>query len=419
MEQPYNEHLGELNAFFEENNRLIHFICHKFNKALSQSELEYDDVFQIAVEGFIKAYRDFNPGFSENGIKFSTYAVPKIQGEVLRRFRDHNNGLKVSRSTKELYFKLSKMGLLDAPVEKVVKETGADEKLILKVQEYAQNRFPTSLDQNLNEGTGDHPVTVLDQIGADLDLSSIYVNEFMDKYLTWKERTIIKMLSEGKTQYETGKAVGVSQVQVSRIVTKRIQKKFEWYLLGEEPGVNPDKEKGNQPKRSAKKLAKKKRRGRRGQGDLEKAKELVKQDMLPRQIEKETGCNINTLRQMRNKWLKEQREENELNKRIELEKGGMVPDLNKFREEKAEDVTEEPKVREETKETPENYFKEDWEKELSQFESSIKMNVKSSDCTVDEMMEKIAKLIEAFRINEIDNVAFFLDVSASSKIKEK
>lgn len=202
----------------EHNINLVRSIVHRFlNRGY-----EWDDLFQIGCIGLIKAIDRFDLSFS---VKFSTYAVPMIIGEIRRFLRD-DSPIKVSRPLKELAYRVHRtqerlQGLLgrDPTISEVAKELALAPQEIVSALEAVQP--PASLFEHAFHDDGD-PIHRLDQISA----SDGQDNNYFEKLalqevllrLPAKERMIINLrFFEDKTQSEIAGMIGLSQVQVSRI----------------------------------------------------------------------------------------------------------------------------------------------------------------------------------------------------------
>ena len=193
-----------------------------------------DDLFQVGCIGLIKAIDNFN---TELDVKFSTYAVPMIIGEVRRYLRD-NNSIRVSRSVRDLAYRalqareeLTKKLLKEPSVEEISKAIGENEEEISRAMEAIVE--PVSLyDSVFNDG-GDS-IYVIDQISDrsaddEIWLEDIALKEAMKK-LDKREKAIINMrFFNGKTQMEIAEEIGISQAQVSRLekgALERIKKQI-------------------------------------------------------------------------------------------------------------------------------------------------------------------------------------------------
>ena len=199
------------------NLRLVLSIIQRFTNRREN----LDDLFQVGCIGLIKAIDNFN---IELDVKFSTYAVPMIIGEVRRYLRD-NNSIRVSRSVRDLAYKA-----LQAR-EKLQNERGVEPTINEIADAISEKREavaaaveaiiePMSLYDPVYSDNGDS-IYVMDQIsdsnGAENWLNDIALKEAL-KSLPKRERTIINLrFFKGKTQMEIATEIGISQAQVSRI----------------------------------------------------------------------------------------------------------------------------------------------------------------------------------------------------------
>ncbi|MGI6065323.1 MAG: RNA polymerase sporulation sigma factor SigG [Bacillota bacterium] len=181
-----------------------------------------DDLFQVGCIGLMKATDNFD--LSQN-VKFSTYAVPMIIGEIRRYLRD-NNPIRVSRSLRDIAYKA--LQVRDQLVNKHSREPSvteiADElKLPREDIVFALDAIqePISLFEPIYHDGGD-PIFVMDQIGDDknhdlLWLEGISVREALRKLSEREKRIITLRFFDGKTQMEVAEEIGISQAQVSRL----------------------------------------------------------------------------------------------------------------------------------------------------------------------------------------------------------
>lgn len=204
--------------YIEGNLRLVLSIIKRF----SSSNENVDDLFQIGCIGLMKAIDNFN---SELGVKFSTYAVPMIVGEIRRYLRD-NSSIRVSRSLKDTAYKaiytkesMTKRNLEEPTITEIAKEIGIPKEDIVYALDAIQN--PMSLYEPIYTEGGD-TLYVMDQISdkknkEELWIEHISLFEAMKK-LNEREYEIISMrFFEGKTQIEVSEMIGISQAQVSRL----------------------------------------------------------------------------------------------------------------------------------------------------------------------------------------------------------
>ena len=212
---------GDMNArneLFDGNLRLVLSIIQRF----SSRHDSLDDLFQVGCIGLIKARDNFNV---ELDVKFSTYAVPMIIGEVRRYLRD-NNSIRVSRSVRDLAYKalqvreeLTKDSFCEPPVEKIAQVLGEKKETVVSALEAITE--PVSLYEPVFNDSGD-TLFIMDQIrdmssDDELWIEDIALKDAM-KTLSEREKTIIDLrFYTGKTQSEIAEEIGISQAQVSRI----------------------------------------------------------------------------------------------------------------------------------------------------------------------------------------------------------
>jgi RNA polymerase sporulation-specific sigma factor len=208
----------------EGNKRLVYYVAKKFIKRAQFLKVEFDDLASEGMIGLIKAIRKFDSNY---GVKFSTYAVPVIEGQIRRFLRDSNPGLKFSRMAKEISIKIDGNESVEEIMEEFqVKRFYAEEALA-----YKNNSTTLSMDYTFG-GDDDKDLTIADTVGYKEDFSSLEMNDFLN-YLPLKLKTVVDLLMKSKTQKEIGDIVGCSQVQVSRLI-KKIQSKYQEYLEGNE-----------------------------------------------------------------------------------------------------------------------------------------------------------------------------------------
>ncbi len=207
------------NKLVEENSPLIKSVIRRY---LGKG-LEYDDLFQLGCLGFVKAIRNFNEEF---GVKFSTYVVPMVMGEIKRFMRD-DGAIKVSRAMKTLNIHINRFidGYFDEHKEKptiaqIAKYFKVEEQDIVLAMD--SSKMPISLYAPLEDD--DSNLLVIDRVE-----SENYDDSFMDNMalkeiincLPPRERKIIYLrYFLDKTQSEVAEEFNISQVQVSRIENK-------------------------------------------------------------------------------------------------------------------------------------------------------------------------------------------------------
>lgn len=217
--------------YIKGNLRLVLSIIQRF----SNSNENVDDLFQIGCIGLMKAIDNFD--VTQN-VKFSTYAVPMIIGEIRRYLRD-NNSIRVSRSLRDTAYKAiyAKEALLkkndkEPTVTEIASEIGISKEDIVYALDAIQS--PVSLYEPVYVDGGD-TLYIMDQVSdkknkEDNWIEEISLKEAMDK-LSERENNIIKLrFFEGKTQMEVAKKINISQAQVSRL-EKSALKNMKAYLM--------------------------------------------------------------------------------------------------------------------------------------------------------------------------------------------
>lgn len=214
-------HKGDPNArsqLINGNLRLVLSVIQRFT-----NRGEYvDDLFQVGCIGLMKAIDNFD--LSQN-VKFSTYAVPMIIGEIRRYLRD-NNPIRVSRSLRDVAYKA--LQVRDSLVNKFSREPSINEiagELKMPREEivFALDAIqePISLFEPIYHDGGD-PIFVMDQISDEKNhdyswLEGIAIRDALRK-LSDREKLILSLrFYEGKTQMEVAEEIGISQAQVSRL----------------------------------------------------------------------------------------------------------------------------------------------------------------------------------------------------------
>jgi len=200
------------------NLRLVLSVIQRFS-----NRGEYvDDLFQVGCIGLIKAIDNFD--LSQN-VRFSTYAVPMIIGEIRRYLRD-NNAVRVSRSLRDIAYKalqirerLVSVQASEPTIAQIAEELQVPREEVVFALDAIQE--PVSLFEPIYNDGGD-PILVMDQISDErntdeLWLEEIAIKEAMKK-LNNREKHIVSLrFFQGKTQMEVADEIGISQAQVSRL----------------------------------------------------------------------------------------------------------------------------------------------------------------------------------------------------------
>lgn len=200
---------------------------------------DLEDLFQIGCIGLMKAIDKFDLNYD---VRFSTYAVPMIVGEIRRFLRD-DNPVKVSRSVKETAYRIQQIrehltGRLgrEPAIGEVAAELGIPREEVVTALEAAQ--APASIYETLHQDDGD-PIFLLDQL-SDLDgsevpwLDRIAINQLLESLPERDRKIITWRFFEDRTQADIARRLGLSQVQVSRLERQALKKLKELFARQEE-----------------------------------------------------------------------------------------------------------------------------------------------------------------------------------------
>ena len=218
--------------YIKGNVRLVLSVIKRFSNANENA----DDLFQIGCVGLMKAVDHFDPS---REVKFSTYAVPMIIGEIRRYLRD-NSSIRVSRSLRDIAYKAiyakegyMKKNLKEPTVQEIAEEIGISKEDIVLALDAIQ--IPMSLHEPVYNDSGD-ALYVMDQVSDKKNKEENWIEELsleaaMER-LNERERLIIQLrFFLGKTQMEVAEQIQISQAQVSRL-EKNALKVMKQYLLG-------------------------------------------------------------------------------------------------------------------------------------------------------------------------------------------
>jgi len=213
--------------YIKGNLRLVLSVIRRFQNSSENA----DDLFQIGCIGLIKAIDNFDTTLQ---VKFSTYAVPMIIGEIRRYLRD-NNSIRVSRSLRDIAYKAiytrENYMKQHLTVTEIAQEIGIEKEMIVYALDAIQN--PVSLFEPVYTEGGD-TLYVMDQISDKKNkeerwIENLALREAMQR-LNSREKHIIELrFYEGKTQMEVAQEIGISQAQVSRL-EKNALKSMRNYL---------------------------------------------------------------------------------------------------------------------------------------------------------------------------------------------
>lgn len=210
-----------LDALIVENTPLVKSVVRRY----SGKNVEYDDLMQLGSMGLLKAIKNFDENFN---VRFSTYAVPMIAGEIKRFIRD-DGAVKVSRALKLLAYNIrkfkddfSKSNNREPTIDEISKEFNVDKEEVVFALD--STRYPLSLNDTQGD---DESAPLIDKIGENTsnDLDDKIILKGVIKDLPEREKKIIILrYYRDKTQSEVAGIMGVSQVQISRIENKILSK---------------------------------------------------------------------------------------------------------------------------------------------------------------------------------------------------
>ena len=221
-----NNNLNAKEELVKENSPLIKSVIKRYvNKGI-----DYEDLYQLGSLGFLKAINNFDPNFN---VKFSTYAVPMISGEIKRYLRD-NGILKVSRATKTLSVKINKY--IEEYISNKNKSPNIEDIALhfsVSVDEVVfameSNKPIMSLNTLIGEDDGGKQMSMFEKIAdektpLEKSLDNMLLYDIIKELPPRDKKIIILRYFRDKTQKDIALELGVSQVQISRLENKILQK---------------------------------------------------------------------------------------------------------------------------------------------------------------------------------------------------
>ena len=207
------------------NLRLVLSVIGRFNPKGES----IDDLFQVGCIGLIKAIDNFN---LELDVRFSTYAVPMIIGEI-RRYQRDNNAVRVSRGTRDLAYRalqakedIARREQREATIREIALALETTERIVSEAMEAISQ--PVSIFDSV-WGDGEDKVYVIDKLADESESDDVWVENISLKEalkrLSPREKNIIeRRFDKGKTQMEIADEIGISQAQVSRLEKGAVEK---------------------------------------------------------------------------------------------------------------------------------------------------------------------------------------------------
>ncbi len=217
------------NQIFDKYRYMAEIISRKYNN----KGIEHEDIFQIACMGLIYAIERFD---ISKGFEFTSFATPTILGEIKKYFRDKGWAIKVPRKIQEISKKVNDVNnLLSAQlnraptVKEVAEYIGSTEEEVLEAFEAGKMFNSQSLDEKFDMSNDDSDMSLMDVVGQD-DSRFIkienedFIKKSMDKLNELERKIIIRRFYSNKTQSEIAKELNISQMTVSRIEKKSLEK---------------------------------------------------------------------------------------------------------------------------------------------------------------------------------------------------
>lgn len=195
-------------------------------KRYLNSHVEYDDLLQIGSLGLVKAINNFDANFN---VRFSTYAVPMIMGEVKRYIRD-DGAIKVSRAIKMQYITANqfieeyrKQNSTSPTIEQIAEHLQVDTREVVFIMD--SGKFPLSIYEKTDDESN---IELIDKIEGDNSdekmINKLMLKELIAELDEREKKIIVLRYFRDKTQSEIADELGVSQVQISRLESKILEK---------------------------------------------------------------------------------------------------------------------------------------------------------------------------------------------------
>lgn len=209
------------------------YIAEILAKKYTGKGIDYDDIFQVASMGLIYAVERFDPS---KGFEFSSFATPTIIGEIKKHFRDKGWTIRVPRRIQELSKKINDVKLSLAQknqrtptIQEIAKTLDITTAEVLEVMEASKVYSPESLDMTFDSGGEDRELTRGDRIGVEEEyFNKVELNDFiqraMENFNDVEKTILIDRYQYRKTQVSIAEKLGISQMTVSRIEKKLLEK---------------------------------------------------------------------------------------------------------------------------------------------------------------------------------------------------
>ncbi|KAK2252474.1 RNA polymerase subunit sigma-70 [Clostridioides difficile] len=230
-----NKNVDIRNILIERHLYLARLLAKKYiNKGV-----DFEDIYQVASLALIYAIDRYDV---EKGFEFSSFATPTIVGEIKKDFRDKVWTLRVPRRIQELSKKISDAKIKleqenkkHPKVKDIADYIGVSEEDVLEAMEASYGYQPMSLDSSSNDDSEDKDITLIDKIGKEEgNFGSIEYEDFINKFIETLNELEVKIFKDrfffDKTQSSIAKELGISQMTVSRLekkVVEKLKKEYE------------------------------------------------------------------------------------------------------------------------------------------------------------------------------------------------
>ncbi|HOK49841.1 MAG TPA: SigB/SigF/SigG family RNA polymerase sigma factor [Sedimentibacter sp.] len=223
------------NQIFEKYRYMAEIISRKY----SNRGIEHDDIYQIACMGLIFAIERFD---ITKGFEFTSFATPTILGEIKKYFRDKGWAVKVPRKIQEISRKVNEYNnilasqLHRAPtIREIAEYANSTEEEVLEAFEAGKMFNSQSLDEKFDFSKDENDISLMDVVGAEDKYYNMienkdFITKSMSKLNELEKNIIIKRFYENKTQSDIAKELSISQMTVSRIEKRSLEKlRMEYY----------------------------------------------------------------------------------------------------------------------------------------------------------------------------------------------
>ncbi|ABI36860.1 putative DNA-directed RNA polymerase specialized sigma subunit [Geobacillus virus E2] len=216
-----------LEQAIEKHIRLVHYVVRRYFRSLHEIRIEYDDAISVGVIALARAYQKFD---DSHGYRFSTYAVPRIWGEITNCVKN-SSPIHFATRIKNLYLKAKNKQIDLSNPTKASKELGVTVDVVMEVKKYVDSFYMTSLSDVVFENEREKKTTIEDFLSTEEDFSSAYVRDFLDT-LPNRHKMVLLMVMAGYTHVQIGREIGVGSSRVGQIV-KEIRHRYIEYERGE------------------------------------------------------------------------------------------------------------------------------------------------------------------------------------------